>query len=112
MLAESGHETALVAEIAPGRLCGLAEVSLHEEAEGCNSSPVGYIEGWFVDPSHRGRGIGRRLVEAGEAWARSCGCTEMASDTTSEFPESPFAHRALGYIDAGATFHFRKELRP
>jgi aminoglycoside 3-N-acetyltransferase len=112
MLAENSREVAFVAEIAPGRLCGWVEVSLHEEAEGCNSSPVGYIEGWFVDPSHRGWGIGRRLVEAGETWARSCGCTEMASDTTSEFPESPSAHRALGYIDAGATFHFRKELRP
>jgi aminoglycoside 3-N-acetyltransferase len=112
MLAEGGHEVAFVAEIAPGRLCGWVEVSLHEEAEGCNSSPVGYIEGWFVDPSHRGRGIGRRLIEAGEAWARSRGCVEMASDTTSEFPESPSAHRALGYVDAKVTFHFQKRLRP
>jgi len=112
MLTEGSHEVAFVAEIAPGRLCGWVEVSLHEEAEGCNSSPVGYIGGWFVDPSHRGRGIGRRLIEAGEAWARSRGCAEMASDTTSEFPESPSAHRALGYADAKMTFHFRKELRP
>jgi aminoglycoside 6'-N-acetyltransferase I len=52
------------------------------------------------------------LIEAGEAWARSRGCAEMASDTTSEFPESPSAHRALGYVDAKMTFHFRKELRP
>jgi aminoglycoside 3-N-acetyltransferase len=112
MLAKGSREVAFVAEIASGRLCGWVEVSLREEAAGCNSSPVGYIEGWFVDPSHRGRGVGRRLIEAGEAWASSCGCAEMASDTTSEFPESPSAHRALGYVDARTTFHFRKELLP
>ncbi len=31
-----------------GTLIGLAEVSLREWAEGCGSSPVGYLEGWYV----------------------------------------------------------------
>ncbi len=76
------------------------------------TGPVGYVEGWYVDPAWRRRGVGRRLVEAAEAWARSRGCTEMASDTTSEYPDSPAVHRALGYSIARSCLCFRKELRP
>lgn len=101
---------AFVAQASRGRLCGLIEVALRDSAEGCATRPVGYIEGWYVDPDVRGRGIGRRLAEAGEAWAREHGCTEMASDTTPEYPDSPAAHVAAGYERIQITFHFRKSL--
>ena len=49
-------------------------------ADGCDPShPVGYLEGWFVSESHRKTGIGKRLVEHGEAWAKAQGCKELAS---------------------------------
>ena len=63
-----------------GAPIGFAEVSLREIAEGCLSSPVGYLEGWFVADEARGLGVGRRLVAAGEEWAAAQGCTEFASD--------------------------------
>jgi aminoglycoside 6'-N-acetyltransferase I len=31
-----------------GGLCGFIEVSLRNYAEGCMTSPVAYIEGWYV----------------------------------------------------------------
>ena len=34
-----------------------------------------------VAPAHRGRGIGGRLIEAAETWARSRGCTELKVET-------------------------------
>jgi hypothetical protein len=34
----------------------------------------------------------------------------MASDTTPAYPESPAAHRALGYEPAGSDLHYRKDL--
>ncbi len=100
----------LVAETSTGRLCGFIEVALRDTAEGCTSHPVGYIEGWFVDPERRGRGIGRRLAEAGEAWARERGCTEMASDTSPDDSDSPSVHAAIGYDRVGVVLHFRKAL--
>ncbi len=102
--------TVFVAERPGGRLCGLIVVSTRDRAIGCTADRIGYIEGWYVEPGWRRRGIGRRLVDRGEAWARTRGCTEMASDTTPRYPLSPPAHQALGYRVAKRSIHFRKRL--
>src|SRR5215207_3632454 len=63
-----------------GRVEGFVEASIRAGAEGCVSHSIGYIEGVYVKSALCRRGIGRSLVAAAEAWARSRGCTEMASD--------------------------------
>lgn len=102
--------TVLLAEVAPGQVVGFAEVDLRPFADGCRSSPVGYLEGWYVVPEHRERNVGRALVLAAEAWARDHGCTEMASDTEFENTSSQRAHRALGYEEVDRLVHFRRNL--
>ena len=104
-----GPWTALLAEDPDGRLLGFAELSLRPSAEGCQSSPVAYLEGWFVLPDVRRQGVGRLLVAAGEAWGRSQGCTELASDTSPENEVSAAAHRSLGFDDVGMVRCFRKQ---
>jgi aminoglycoside 6'-N-acetyltransferase I len=99
----------LVAED-PSGLLGFAEVSIRAYAEGCDSEGVGYLEGWYVLPDARGRGIGARLVAAAEAWARSVGCVEFASDAEVENVSSAAAHRALGFTEVGLIRCFRKDL--
>jgi aminoglycoside 6'-N-acetyltransferase I len=42
------------------------EAALHARAEGCTTTPVGYLEAWYVDPDPRRRSVGRGLVEAAE----------------------------------------------
>lgn len=93
-----------------GRLCGLLEASIRTSAPGCRTDRIGYIEGWYVEPTWRKQGIGGRLVAAAETWARSQGCTEMASDTTSDYPISPEAHARLGYRKTRHDIFFAKEL--
>jgi aminoglycoside 6'-N-acetyltransferase I len=107
---EDPEQPVFVAERSEGGLCGLLEVSIRKEAEGCTTDRIGYLEGWYVDPDMRGQGLGRALVEAAESWARAQGCTEMASDTTLDYPLSPSAHEKLGYIEVLRTIHFRKTL--
>jgi aminoglycoside 6'-N-acetyltransferase I len=110
MLANTEREAVFVAEWSPGKLCGLVEVSIHDAARGCHTNHVGYLEGWYVDPVWRRQGVGRKLVEAAEAWARLHGCLEMASDTTSEYPISPQAHTQLGYQEVEREYYYRKDL--
>ncbi len=44
-------------------LIGFIEVGLRSHAEGCDGRrAVGFIEGWYVRPEQRCRGIGRALV--------------------------------------------------
>lgn len=99
---------AFVCTRSEGGLCGLVEVSIHSVAPGCKTDRIGYLEGWYVDPDCRAQGVGRALVEKAEAWAKSEGCVEMASDTTPSYPLSPAAHDALGYQEVER--FFRKDL--
>jgi len=99
----------LVAEDRSG-LVGFAELSIRPYAEGCETERVGFLEGWFVVPEARHRGVGRKLVAAAEAWARSVGCTEFASDAEADNESSAAAHRALGFEDVGLIRCFRKDL--
>ena len=89
---------------------GFAELSLRAYAEGCETSPVGYLEGWYVVPAWRRRGVGRALMAGAEAWARAQGCRELASDTEAANETSAAAHRTLGFEDMGLIRCFLKKL--
>jgi aminoglycoside 6'-N-acetyltransferase I len=95
-----------------GRLGGFLETGTRKYSNGCDTSPVGYIEGWYVDPDLRRMGWGRALVELAEAWARSRGYAEIASDCLLENEVSLAAHTALGYHETERLIHFRKSLGP
>lgn len=101
---------AFVAETADGEMVGFIEASLRPWAEGCETQPVGYVEGWYVRPALRNHGLGRRLVEAAEAWARSRGCSEMASDALVDNHESHAAHLRLGYEEVERVVLYRKTI--
>ncbi len=88
---------------------GLVEVSLRPYAEGCETSPVGYLEGLYVRPVFRRRGIARLLVREAEAWARAQGCREMASDAELTNLLGQEVHRRLGYEEPRLVC-FRKSL--
>lgn len=100
----------LIALNEAGGPVGFVEASLREEAEGCETSPVGYVEAWYVDEPVRGQKLGRDLVQAAEGWARERGCTEMASDTWLGNESSIQAHLRLGYYEVDRLVHFVKRL--
>ena len=102
----------LIAETEQGRPVGFAEVSVRAYAEDCRTDRVGFLEGWWVHPRERRRGVGRRLVESAESWARRRRCLEFASDALPDNRVSLAAHRALGFSDAGTVVCFRKDLAP
>jgi aminoglycoside 6'-N-acetyltransferase I len=94
------------------QVVGFVEVGLRSHADGCDGRrPVGFVEGWYVEPEHRRRGVGRALIGAAEDWARSQGCTEIASDTWVDNEPSHRAHEALGFEVVDRCVHYRKALR-
>lgn len=105
-------EAVLLAEAADAipRIVGFAEVSRRRYAEGCETSPVGFLEGWYVVPERRRQGVGRALVAAAEAWARDLGCREFASDAVAGNRLSAAAHLALGFEEVVVIRCFRKDL--
>jgi aminoglycoside 6'-N-acetyltransferase I len=106
----TGEIATLVAEREGGGLCGFVEASIRPYAEGVEAKPVCYIEGWYVDPDMRRRGVGWALVEAAEAWARSKGCRQMASDAYIDNTVSVESHARLGYREVERLVHFAKDL--
>ena len=105
-----GPEGEVFVAAVDGELVGFVEVSVRTFAEGCHGGKVGYIEGWYVAEAYREQGVGRKLIDAAEAWARQRDCTEMASDTEPENVGSRAAHVKAGYAEVGTCVHFRKGL--
>lgn len=106
-----GNESVFVWVRESGRLGGFISFSLRPWAEGCEETPVPYIEGWWVAPDLRRRGVGRALVEAVEHWARERGHRELGSDVQLENIASLEAHAALGFEPVERVQFFRKRLR-
>jgi aminoglycoside 6'-N-acetyltransferase I len=99
-----------LAERPDGSLCGFVEVGSRPYGEDCLTSPVGYIEGWWVDADVRRNGVGRALLGAAEDWARAKGYREIASDALLENTVSHEAHRRCGYQETVRVVNFRKAL--
>ncbi|QDT38855.1 GNAT family N-acetyltransferase [Stratiformator vulcanicus] len=106
---DNQHAAVFVAEH-EGRLVGFAEVSVRAQAEGCRTSPVGYLEGWYVDAANRSSGVGGTLVKAAEDWASQQGCREMASDCVLGNTVGLVAHEHLGYRPTVKSVFLRKSL--
>ena len=92
-----------------GLLCGFLEAGTRKYAEGGESSPVGYVEGWFVDVDVREHGVGRALLDAAEAWAAANGLQEMGSDTWLNNDVSIKVHKKLGFSEVERLVHFLKK---
>jgi aminoglycoside 6'-N-acetyltransferase I len=93
-----------------GAIVGFLELGLRSVAEGCASSPVPYVEGWYVEAGRRRRGFGGALMRAAEEWSRTHGYTELGSDTEEVNRLSRDAHAALGFEEVETLVVFRKPL--
>ena len=61
-------------------LIAFAELSTRDDIKELAGKKVGYIEGLYVVPSFRHRGVARQLLCAARLWARHNRCAALASD--------------------------------
>jgi aminoglycoside 6'-N-acetyltransferase I len=77
---------------------------------GTESSPVGFVEGVYVVPAWRRKGVARLLYAAIGDWAKARGCRELASDALIDNEISQRAHHALGFRETERVVYFTKAL--
>ena len=103
--------SAVFAESVNGEYVGAALCSLrYDYVEGCETSPVGYLEGVSVREAFRHQGIGGKLVSECEQWAREKGCVEFASDCELTNTTSLNFHLRLGFQEENRIICFKKML--
>lgn len=105
------EDAALFAALEGGGPVAFAQCTLRKDyVEGAETSPVGYLEGIFVDAPFRRKGIGRKLVGACEEWSRKKGAVEFGSDCESENASSAAFHKKAGFAEAGRIICFIRKL--
>jgi aminoglycoside 6'-N-acetyltransferase I len=93
------------------RAAGFVEATLRTDyVNGCETSPVVFLEGIYVEPWARRQGVARRLVEVVQQWARQMNCSEMASDALLANADSHGMHLGLGFEETERVVYFRKLL--
>ena len=107
----SGDNAACFIPYVDGKAIGFAQCQLRNDyVEGTSSSPVGYLEGIFIEEGYRGCGYARELLRACEKWAKEKHCSEFASDCELENADSLRFHMAMGFEEVNRIICFRKEL--
>jgi aminoglycoside 6'-N-acetyltransferase I len=101
-----------IAETADGLPVGFAEMALRPYANGCDTRPVPFLEGIWVEPQWRRRGVGARLVEHLEQFLTARGYHELGSDALIDNTTSHAAHRGWGFAETERVVYFRKVLKP
>lgn len=110
-LSGNPDRTAFIALDLGGNAIGFAEATLRRDyVEGCDTSPVGFLEGIYVNPEARGQGIGRALSETVADWARAQGCAEYASNALLDNSASHAFHAAIGFAETERVVFFKRPL--
>lgn len=90
---------------------GFAQCQLrHDYVEGTTTSPVGYLEGIYVQENHRKKQVATHLLQACQNWAKEKNCREFASDCELDNEDSLRFHLAAGFIEANRIICFTKSL--
>lgn len=99
-----------LAEDNRGNVAGFIEMNIRGYAEGCQNSPVPYVEGWYVHTPYQGQGIGNALMDRAEQWAMEKGYSELASDAEVDNAKSIAIHKQLGFEEVERIVCFAKKL--
>jgi aminoglycoside 6'-N-acetyltransferase I len=109
-LLASGESWGFIAETPDGAAVGFAEISVRKYVNGCDTRPVAFLEGIWVQARFRRRGIGARLLLNAEAFATARGFRELGSDALLDNTGSHAAHLAWGFSETERVVYFRKIL--
>jgi aminoglycoside 6'-N-acetyltransferase I len=112
ILLKSNRDTAFICRSQSGLAAGFVHISMRSDfVEGTRTTPVGYLEGIYVGPAFRNKGIGKELIRLGEEWARQQGCTEFAGDVELHNRISQRFIEKAGFKEVNRLVCYTKSLR-
>lgn len=107
-----GNENALVLVLRiDNKIKGFSHTQLrYDYVEGCETSPVGYLEGMYVSEEDREQGYATKMLAQGKSWAKEKGCREFASDTELDNKLGYLFHKHSGFIETNRLITFKQDL--
>lgn len=91
---------------------GFSHCSLRNDyVEGTHGGTVGYLEGVYVLPEYRKKGVAKTLVGYCEKWIKGKGCKEFASDCQMNNDGSYAFHLKIGFKEVNRMICFTKEMK-
>lgn len=106
-----GNDSAVFVYKVDSSVVGFAQCGLRcDYVEGTGSSPVGYLEGIFIEENFREKGYAKALLRQCELWAKERGCSEFASDCELDNVDSFRFHLKCGFAEVGRIICFTKKL--
>jgi aminoglycoside 6'-N-acetyltransferase I len=99
-----------IAETPDNEALGFAEISIRKAANGCESQPVAFLEGIWVEPRSRRRRVGAQLIAHIETFLKARGFRELGSDSLIENQAAHDAHASWGFSETERVVYFRKPL--
>jgi len=107
----SARQAAFVSQDDSGKYAGFINVSTRKEyVPGAVSYPIGYVEGIYVRPEHRRKGIARKMLSSAEEWAAAKGCQQMGSGTWLWNTASQEFHKRVGFSETERVVFFIKRI--
>ncbi len=90
---------------------GFIHMSVRSEyVEGSDADETAYLEAIFVCPEYRKQGIGSLLLHHGEAWAKSLGFRQIASDTEAGNLTGQRFHGTAGFREVNRIVCYVKDI--
>lgn len=112
-LSGTSGQQAFIAFSEQGAALGFAEMSLRRDyVPGCISSPTLFLEGIFVHPTYRRKGVARGLLAACKDRGRQVGCVDFASNAALDNHASRAFHTKLGFGETEKVVYFHQSIKP
>ncbi len=103
-----GQSTIFLGEEQSGTLLGFTQ--LYPSFTSIRAAPTFILNDLFVEERARGRGVARRLVEAAEEFARSCGAPTMSLATARTNSAAQQLYERMGWQQDNAFFVYTRSL--
>ncbi len=92
------------------QVIGLVELSSRNIVDGCLSSPVAYLEGLYLRPEHRGKGLGKEVIRIIIKWCMVEGFSELATDTEITNKKAQRFYESMGFEEVDRVVEYRMKI--